>query len=727
MQTKTNKNILRCSAAIPLLAILFVFAYPSHTALSQSATTSFGVETFSSEPTSPGFFDSITNIFGGGIDFVKDLFGFGGPSAPEPVQTQTVPWNNPDAIPWNNPDAQPIQGAVQDATSISAGLPTSGVSQTGTNPNDPYDLYGGIFEDTGGVSEISQTQQIANASDPYDLYGGIFDSASDVTSESSRVISALPEEASDYGLYAGVFDDGTGSILTGSSGETSALSNEMSSAVGDIFGDLGFDNVLGEGFGDTLSDGLGGALPGGVGDAIGGITGLFGGGGGGSYVPTKDFVQISLQQKQVTKEYGLDPVASLVSKTTLRGILANVLNFVNSGDNGNPYYVTNSTGHFQNVERGVTQKFLVEMQGLGVNRNIVRSLALSESTNYRNGIRPTVNQNELGGFLNRSDSGWGTWLKMFESQNNPYGQYVLSSQELQRRQREAELRESQELAWGRGYKSAKVCLIKDPVGNCLYSEVVTPGSFIENQQAAVFSSIIRQLESDDELQEVTSILLSGMISQILGGRPTGLRSFSGQAILPIASPVADAAAIDRTRSGLHETLTGLFADESEYLSKKSGSLVRLDQVKKSLETLLPERVYSFTGTLQSRVTGSAELAAAVQDNKNYATTTVNQVIIPAQKLLAGDIVFSKRLLEEIRALGAKLSNARTPNDLMRISNEYVSLSKQTHGKAALEKVNEESKILDDFAIATAGEVSSRFGKESAIIEKIKAELSTFVF
>lgn len=589
---------------------------------------------------------------------------------------------------------------------------------------DALDIYGDpteVVQFEEGLSRISTPETVRDIDFGLDYFGDFTDTGQyglDYFGDFTDT-KALGEATGGVTSAAGsIFEGAQDALETLTSGFQDALDSVINElGLGDVLNDLGLGDLVG-GAGGILG-GAEGILGGGLGGAIGGITGLFGG--GASFVPVKDFAQIALQQRQVTKEYSLDPVAYLASKTTIRGILGNVLNFINTGDNGNPFYVTNSAVHFQDIERQAIEKFLTEVNILGINPNVQRSIAINASPNYSKAIQPTVGAAERNAFLqNFNNGGWDMWLRMSQSQNNPLGQYLLSSAELDRRKQEAELREAQELAWGRGYKSAKVCLLKDPLGNCLYNEIVTPGAFIENQQASVFSSIIRQLEADDEFQEITSRLLSGMLTQILGGRETGLRGFSPQ---QISSPVADAPAVARTKSGLRDAIALTLSKEQEYLTKKTSSLTRLSQTKDSLETLLSPRVYDFTEPLKSRVAGNTELSQTVEANRLYATTTINQLIIPAQKILTSDVIVSLQLIERIRTLEGELAAARTPNDLLIVSNRYVELSRIAHGESSIGNVNEESNVLNTFTANAQSEVSSRHAKENEIIGKIKIEFS----
>ncbi len=484
----------------------------------------------------------------------------------------------------------------------------------------------------------------------------------------------------------------------------SVISGNIEGAVSGIVGALGGDIV------GTLGGIFGGS-------GLGGIAGLAGGFlGGGSFVPVKDFTQIALQQQQVTKEYSLDPVAYLAAKTTIRGILASVLNWINTGDNGNPYYITNTADHFRGVDGRTINIFLAEIQRLGLNPNIQRSIALGASPQFSRAIRPTITIGQQNAFMqNFNNGGWDMWLAMIQPNNNPLGQYILSAGELERRRREAELRESQELAWGSGFKPATVCAAKDFLGNCTRTEIVTPGTFIEGQMAGVFSSVIRQLEADDELQEITSSLLSGMISQILGGRTTGLRGFPPSAL---GSSAGDTTAINRTRAGLQDAIGILLQDELVYGGIKSSALIRLEEAKNSLATLLRPRVYSQSEPLKTRIITNAELASLVSGNQAYATTTINNTVIPLQRGLASDITLSNSSAQKIQTLSSELQNTNTANGFLLISDKYVTLSRQTHSKSDVDTAQKEFETINTLASTEIQGVSSRFAQEDALIKTI---------
>ncbi len=489
---------------------------------------------------------------------------------------------------------------------------------------------------------------------------------------------------------------------------------------GGFAGPLGgvVSGVLG---GGNASGALGGIFSsGGLGGGVGGPVSGLSGGGAGSYVPVKDFTQISLQQQQVIKEYNLDSVAYLSSKTTIRGILGNVLSWINTGDNGNPYYVTNSVDHFNTVDNGVIDTFLAELLGLGINQNLQQSLALGASPQFRNVIQPTISPTQRNAFMQDfNNGGWEMWLTMLQSQNNPLGQYRLANEELTRRRYEAELRQSQELAWGNGFKSATVCVAQDFAGNCVRTEVATPGTFIGGQMGGVFSSVIRQLEADDELGEITNTLLSSMISQILGGRATGLRGFSSAAL---SSPLTDVPAVNRGKEGLQEAIGIHLENEVAYYIAKSSSVIRLQEGKDSLLSLITARTYySANEPIKTRLTSNAELTSEIENNRSYATTTVQTIIDPAIAITPPDIARSVALIESVQTLMRDLSSANTPQGLSLISERFVDLSRRTHSLTDVENAKQEFETINGFVNGLVQDVNARMAREQSIVEKITNE------
>ncbi|GEM_PF-2337461 len=434
-------------------------------------------------------------------------------------------------------------------------------------------------------------------------------------------------------------------------------------------------------------------------------------GGGGLFVPVKDFVQIALQtdlrtlqtdmrtiqseqlgllRQLVVKEYNLDPAAYKVSKETIRAILANVLNWINTGDDGNSFFLANYVEHFRNEGNKEIEKFLTEIHERDMDILIQRSIAqnVSASSQFARSIQPTISTAQRDAFLKDfNNGGWNMWLQMIQPQNNPLGQYALAENELIRRIQEAEVRETQEIAAGRGFKPGEVCLTKDTSGNCLYAETVTPGSTIVFQMNEIISSVIRQLEEDDELEEQTSRLLSSMIVQILGGRQTGLRGFSPSAVI---SPVANNTSVNRTKTGLQDTINTLLGTEVNYHIKKSASLIRMNEARISL--------------------GNLSLSATSTPNKQYATSTLATVVNPTMRGLALDIISATRLIEKIQVLLVELNSVNTSSGVVLVSDKYVDLATKTHSSAAVSEAQTEFDELDELVDEILQEIVARGGK-----------------
>ncbi len=240
------------------------------------------------------------------------------------------------------------------------------------------------------------------------------------------------------------------------------------------------------------------------------------------------------------KEFALDPIAWAVAKLVIKQMTRSIVNWINSGFDGNPAFVTDLNGFLADVADQVIGSF-IEGKGLGFlcdpfQLQIRTSLALKYKTfEDKISCRLTSVIDNVDNFLagDFSEGGWPGWFEL-TTQDNPYVRYLQADAELSARLVNAKGQEVKLLDFGGGFLSWREC--KDtngPVGTPGYSiygpniqcETVTPGKFIESQLENVAGSGIRQLELADEIDEIVGALISQLVTQTLAGSG-GLRGTS---------------------------------------------------------------------------------------------------------------------------------------------------------------------------------------------------------
>ena len=136
-----------------------------------------------------------------------------------------------------------------------------------------------------------------------------------------------------------------GSAVLGCSGISGAITGALGSIGSSITGAVG--SAASSAVGSAASGALGsagGAISGALGGALGGIAGGVVGGilGGGGPVPTNPL-------QLTSKAYCGDGIAYALAKMVLAQMTQSMVNWINSGFNGNPTFLTNPTTFFGNI------------------------------------------------------------------------------------------------------------------------------------------------------------------------------------------------------------------------------------------------------------------------------------------------------------------------------------------------------------------------------------------
>ncbi|TSC68385.1 MAG: hypothetical protein G01um101472_8 [Parcubacteria group bacterium Gr01-1014_72] len=266
---------------------------------------------------------------------------------------------------------------------------------------------------------------------------------------------------------------------------------------------------------------------------------------------TEETIQTGTDLWQKLKEGVLDPLATTMAQAMIDQLTNSVVNWINSGFNGSPAFVTNPARFLRNIASQGAGEFINGTE-LGLlcdpfRLDVRLALSLNLSNRFEKKIRCTLDDivaNVKGaagsaqGFL-RGDfraGGWGGWLAVSNyGGNNPYGAYLEAQSELGIRIIGRQNIEVKQLDWGRGFLSWKPCVnretqaqARERIGDyespgdvkteCLqYGNVQTPGSFIEQKFHENTGSSLRKLEMADEINEIVTALVNQLIVQVING------------------------------------------------------------------------------------------------------------------------------------------------------------------------------------------------------------------
>lgn len=265
----------------------------------------------------------------------------------------------------------------------------------------------------------------------------------------------------------------------------------------------------------------------------------------------------------------LNGLAWTVAKITIQSITRSTVNWINSGFQGSPAFVSDLNENLSYLSDTVANNFFQQLNKVAVTTtgfNLTSPFQDQISQQLRqNYYRSTgsllgLNQYDLQGhsadpkaFLNGNFSQGGFNAFFSASQNpanNPFGAYMIASNALTNQLTAAVQQRKAELDWGKGFlpwrgncstaqaataagktttitntatasvngtvvaTASSVPLAKTDA--CLGSAVRTPGSVIESQLENNLGTGIRQLELADSINEIVGALMGQLVNQVLG-------------------------------------------------------------------------------------------------------------------------------------------------------------------------------------------------------------------
>lgn len=267
--------------------------------------------------------------------------------------------------------------------------------------------------------------------------------------------------------------------------------------------------------------------------------------GSGMNVPTND-----TQNNQ--KESLLDALAFCAAKQILHQMTIATVNWINSGFDGSPAFLSDPEGFFLDAADQLTGDFISQSGPLSSlcspwSVDVRLKLALGQyqgsgrtsgyyrygctlSTIIDNAENATIN-GFIGGDFNQG--GWPAFIAMTtDPRNNPYGSYLRAQADLNQQLADRKTAINQDLDRGNGFLSWKQCRqvpvtdvgSDDTVGGTYEScTVETPGSVIADTLNKQLGTTQDELVNADEMNEIVSALITQLANRLLG---SGLRSLS---------------------------------------------------------------------------------------------------------------------------------------------------------------------------------------------------------
>ncbi len=395
------------------------------------------------------------------------------------------------------------------------------------------------------------------------------------------------------------------------------------------------------------------------------------------------------------KEYTLDGVAWGIAKMVLQQMTTDVVNWINSGFQGSPAFLTDPETFFLDQADQITGAFISDqgpLQALCSPFAIDIRLSIAKTQAYRsprytctlstiinNAKNTTLNGRSISGFMKGdfSQGGWSSFIALTtEPQNNATGAFLTAQSDVQQQLAEQQGATNADLNRGGGFMSWKKCTDVSPQALAIYTKgqappgthytithvgnkgdikfqdchVETPGSVISGTLQKQLGIPADQLNIADEFNEIIGALFSQLVGQVLTG---GLHAAS------------------QPSSGQNQSFINRLGQESVAQATSSAQ-----QLKSSLDSYIEPATdysYAYSAAYSTLLDGQnkykAAQSACVSINNSSAAAAIQQKLdaevnpTVASAKASADIANAK--YGALMDAQESLNNAKTPADLQK--------------------------------------------------------------
>ncbi len=354
-------------------------------------------------------------------------------------------------------------------------------------------------------------------------------------------------------------------------------------------------------------------------------------------------------------------IVKSIAQAAIDQITRSIVNWINSGFNGQPSFVTNFNQYFANVAdqaagefiKGSALSFLCSPFAPQI------KIAIAQSYANRNGGGASCSlskvSNNINGFLkgNWGAGGWAGLLQLTTMPtNNPYGAYAYAQIGLQNSIATAQNNANRNISPG-GFISVQKCDASKGQspgkGNC---PVTTPGQVIQDSLNKSIGSSIDQLNIAQSINAIITALTNQLILKSLYG---GLANANTGVTNPLA-PAVDQAASAQAQAML-ATLQASANAAVQFGSVKQGSAQDIQQVQNNFNTL-----FNCWETAASSTALDAGQQAQAKQSATAADAQIAQLQAQVDALNA-DITRANASLAAIQNLQSQVLFAATPEDV----------------------------------------------------------------
>ena len=413
-------------------------------------------------------------------------------------------------------------------------------------------------------------------------------------------------------------------------------------------------------------------------------------------------------------------LARTVAKVALNQITASVVNWINSGFNGSPSFVTNPTQFFTNVADQAAGSFIKSsaLSFLCSPFKLQIRIAIAQSYANRNNAASctlTGVTNNITGFMNNfSSGGWPALLSFTTTPtNNPYGAFIYAEAGLNSSVLNAQNQKNTDLNRGGGFLSFQqkvnctdttnapagspnrsVDQVTSPDGNVSYRvcdlKATTPGTIIQNSLIGTNNSTLNELNLAKNFDEIINALISQLMTRTL---QQGLSNLSGQNGYASNFYTPDQLQAQDAAQKILVTMQGYSGIAQEYGAVEQGSIGDIQNTQNQLSSVYNcWSAFTSASTTNSTAITNANAASTTiasldlsVDSYNREITRANAAIILLQDLenRASSAASTADVKDVTDAFGAAQSNGKllTPTDITTAQQDRATL------QASLSSIN----------------------------------------
>lgn len=403
----------------------------------------------------------------------------------------------------------------------------------------------------------------------------------------------------------------------------------------------------------------------------------------------------------------LNGLAWTVAKTAVNSITRSTVNWINSGFQGSPAFVTDLGHNLQNVGDAIAENFFAELDhttydatGFNIRSPFQDQIAQKLREQYYMstsdwGINPyTLGQysDDPTAFLNGDFSHGGFNASLAATQNpgnNPFGAYLQAQHALFAQVDQATGQRKTELDWGKGFLSyrggcakatnAAVGALTDITlshqDDCVGHKILSPGTVVESQLEKAVGNGVEQLQIANSINEIVGALAGQMVNQVLGsGGLSGVSQPSSGGGRSYLSQATDSSNYNQVSSslstGFQQNLTTQSAAISAYQANEQKIFDTATTAKQACSVTNSAQLGFIQRALDSASAGiskasialsqiatlSDQVTAAQNTAASERTTSITDVLSQNQGLLSSNILPSA---SEVSAAAADVQDTGT--------------------------------------------------------------------